>query len=63
MPGYGAGYNNIFLYFAQTPLDNPYAYSIFRAANQTVRFVDGVKIPPVAEIPLGDGDFFPIEEK
>lgn len=62
-PGYGAGYNNIVLYFAQTPLDNPYAYSIFRAANQTVRFVDGQKIPPVAEIPLGDGDFFPIQEK
>ncbi|MBW1810827.1 MAG: hypothetical protein JRJ87_21730 [Deltaproteobacteria bacterium] len=60
---YGPGYNNIFAYFAQTPLDNPYAYSIFRAALVQVRFVDGQKEPDWAEIPLGDGDFFAIKEK
>ena len=62
-PGFGAGYNNILVYFAQVPLDNPYAYSIFRVALVTLRFVNGQKIPPVAEIPLSDRDFFAIEEK
>ncbi len=63
VPGFGAGYNNIFVYFAQTPLDNPYAYSIFRAALVTMKFLDGQKEPDWAEIPLGDGDFFAIQEK
>ncbi len=61
--GFGNGYNNILVYLAQTPLDNPYAYSIFRAALVNMRFTEGHKIPDVAEIPLGDGDFFAIEEK
>ena len=60
---FGPGYNNIYAYFAQTPLDNPYAYSIFRAALRQIRFYEGVKDPDWAEIPLGDGDFFAIEEK
>ena len=62
-PGFGPGYNNLFVYFAQTPLDNPYAFSIFRAAIYQMRFADGQKDPDIAEIPLDDGDFFPIEEK
>ncbi|MBN2498576.1 MAG: VWA domain-containing protein [Deltaproteobacteria bacterium] len=62
-PGFGPGWNNVYLYFAQTPLDNPYAYSIFRAAVVPIRFHDGQKEPDVAEWPLGDGDFFAIEER
>ncbi len=61
--GYGAGYNNIFLYFGQTPLDNPGAFSIFRAALVQIRFVNGVKEPNWAEVPLDNGDFYAIEEK
>jgi hypothetical protein len=61
--GYGPGHNNIFVYFAQTPLDNPYAYSIFRAALVQIQYVDDKKIPDWAEVPLGDGDFLPILEK
>jgi|GEM_PF-1995469 len=60
---FGPGYNNIYAYFAQTPLDNPYAYSIFRAALRQIRYYNGEKDPDWAEIPLGDGDFFAIEEK
>lgn len=61
--GFGPGYNNIYAYFAQTPLDNPYAYSIFRAALVQVRYYNGIKEPNWSEIPLGDGDFYAIEEK
>jgi hypothetical protein len=60
--GFGAGLNNIYVYFAQTPLDNPKAFSIFRAALVQMRFHDGIKEPNVAEIPLSDKDFFAIEE-
>ncbi len=60
---FGPGWNNIFVYFAQTPLDNPYAYSIFRAAQYQIQFVNGEKNPDVAEVPLDDGDFFQIVEK
>ena len=60
---FGPGYNNIYAYFAQTPLDNPYAYSIYRAALRQIRYYNGEKEPDWAEIPLGDGDFFAIEEK
>ena len=62
-PGFGAGYNNIFVYFAQTPLENPYAYSIFRVALVQMRYFNGVKEPNWSEAPLSDADFFPIEEK
>jgi hypothetical protein len=62
-PGFGAGFNNIFVYFAQTPLDNPYAFSIFRVALVQMRYYNGVKEPDWSEAPLSDADFFPIEEK
>lgn len=60
---FGPGYNDIYIYFAQTPLDSPNAYSIFRAALYQIQFYEGQKNPDVAEIPLDDGDFFPIEEQ
>ena len=59
----GPGQNELFIFFAQTPLDNPYAFSIFRASFYRIAFFEGRKNPDVAEIPLDDGDFFPIEEK
>lgn len=62
-PGFGAGINNISVYLAQTPLDNPDAYSIFRAALIQIRYLNGKKDPNWAEIPLSDGDFYPIEER
>jgi hypothetical protein len=61
--GFGPGHNNLFVYFAQTPLDNPHAFSIFRATLFPIRYFNGLKEPDVAEIPLDDGDFFAIEEK
>jgi len=62
-PGFGAGHNNIFAYFAQTPQGSPTAYSIFRAALINIRYFNEIKDPDWAEVPLTDGDFFPIEEK
>ncbi len=62
-PGFGAGYNNVYVFFAQSPLDNPHAYSIFRATQVQMRFLDGEKIPDWYEIPLKDSDFFAIQEK
>ena len=59
----GPGQNELFVFFAQTPMDNPYAFSIFRASFYRIAFFEGKKDPDVAEIPLDDGDFFPIEEK
>jgi hypothetical protein len=61
--GFGAGYNNLYVYFAQTPLDNPNAYSIYRAALYQIRFSNGRKEPNVSEIPLSDGDFFQVVER
>jgi hypothetical protein len=62
-PGFGPGQNNIFAYFAQTPLNNPRAFCTFKAALVQMKFVNGKKDPNWAEVPLGDGDFFPIEEQ
>lgn len=62
-PGFGGGHNNIFAYFAQTPQGSPTAYSIFRASLINIRYINGIKDPDWAEVPLTDGDFFQIEEK
>jgi hypothetical protein len=61
--GFGPGLNNLVVYFAQTPLENLYVYSIFRVALVQMRYHLGVKQPNVAEIPLADRDFYAIEEK
>ncbi|NMB75363.1 MAG: VWA domain-containing protein [Myxococcales bacterium] len=63
IPGMGPGRNDLWLYFAETPLNNPTAYSIFRRALYQMKFANGKKEPNVAEIPLGDGDFFAVDEK
>ncbi len=62
-PGFGSGYNNIFIYFAQVPQNNPESYSIFRAAQVQIRYINGKKDPDVAEVPLTDNDFFMVDEQ
>jgi hypothetical protein len=60
--GFGAGLNNIFVYFSQVPLNNPLSYSTFREAQVPIRYYDGKKEPNVAEYPLTDGDFIMVKE-
>jgi hypothetical protein len=61
-PGFGRGLNNIFIYFAQVPLNNPLSYSIFRAAQVQIRYYNNEKDPDMAEVPLTDNDFFMVTE-
>ncbi len=62
-PGFGPGYNNIFIYLAQVPLNNQTSYSIFREAQVQIRYYNNKKDPNVAEVPLTDADFFMVTEQ